>query len=281
MKTLIDSISKNIAAIKGSNLTIEELDFLVEQTNLLHERLVILRYKVYEQKESLDAPIETAVEETEIKETSIPVESDDKDKSPEQKPFDFSLFEEEEEEEEETVLEYGPEKTIEEHSSETSILEEENGIIEETTIKEHEAAVEEGESIMMMNEEETTAIDFSSADEPKEKNDIAASDHPLIAQFRALEKNARIERAIVPIDSLIGSFSLTEKLQFINGLFGGSSEAFASATKQLNDQPNMNAAILELITIAETNSWDFARSAETIDEFMAKLCRRYASNSSF
>ena len=277
MKTLIDSISKNIAAIKGSNLTIEELDFLVEQTNLLHERLVILRYKVYEQKESLDAPIGTAVEETEIKETSIPLESESKDKSPEQKPFDFSLFEEEEE----TVLENGPEKTIEEHSSETSILEEENGIIEETTIKEHEAAVEEGESIMMMNEEETTTIDFSSADEPKEENDIAASDHPLIAQFRALEKNARIERAIVPIDSLIGSFSLTEKLQFINGLFGGSSEAFASATKQLNDQPNMNAAILELITIAETNSWDFARSAETIDEFMAKLCRRYASNPSF
>ena len=276
MKTLIDSISKNIAAIKGSNLTIEELDFLVEQTNLLHERLVILRYKVYEQKESLDAPIETAVEATEIKETSIQLESESKDKSPEQKPFDFSLFEEEEE----TVLENGPEKTIEEHSSETSILEEENGIIEETTIKEHEAAVEEGESIMM-NEEETTAIDFSSADEPKEENDIVASDHPLIAQFRALEKNARIERAIVPIDSLIGSFSLTEKLQFINGLFGGSSEAFASATKQLNDQPNMNAAILDLITIAETNSWDFARSAETIDEFMAKLCRRYASNPSF
>ena len=276
MKTLIDSISKNIAAIKGSNLTIEELDFLVEQTNLLHERLVILRYKVYEQKESLDAPIETAVEATEINETSIPLESESKDKSPEQKPFDFSLFEEEEE----TVLENGPEKTIEEHSSETSILEEENGIIEETTIKEHEAAVEEGESIMM-NEEETTAIDFSSADEPKEENDLVASDHPLIAQFRALEKNARIERAIVPIDSLIGSFSLTEKLQFINGLFGGSSEAFASATKQLNDQPNMNAAILELITIAETNSWDFARSAETIDEFMAKLCRRYASNPSF
>ena len=277
MKTLIDSISKNIAAIKDSNITIEELDFLVEQTNLLHERLVILRYKVYEQKESLDAPIETAVEATEIKETSIQLESESKDKSPEQKPFDFSLFEEEEE----TVLENGPEKTIEEHSSETSILEEENGIIEETTIKEHEAAVEEGESIMMMNEEETTAIDFSSADEPKEENDLVASDHPLIAQFRALEKNARIERAIVPIDSLIGSFSLTEKLQFINGLFGGSSEAFASATKQLNDQPNMNAAILELITIAETNSWDFARSAETIDEFMAKLCRRYASNPSF
>jgi hypothetical protein len=279
MKTLIDSISKNIAAIKGSNLTIEELDFLVEQTSLLHERLVILRYKVYEQKEGLDAPLQTAVEETEIKETSIPVESDNKDKSPEQKSFDLSHYGEEEEEE--TVLENGPEKAIEEHHSEKSNLEEENGIIEEITIKEHDAAVEEGDSIMMMNEEETTTIDFSSADEPKKENDIVASDHPLIAQFRALEKNARIERAIVPIDSLIGSFSLTEKLQFINGLFGGSSEAFASATKQLNDQPNMTAAILELITIAETNSWDFARSAETIDEFMAKLCRRYANNPSF
>ena len=276
MKTLIDSISKNIAAIKESNITIEELDFLVEQTNLLHERLVILRYKVYEQKESLDDPIETVVEATEINETSIPLESDSKDKSPEQKPFDFSLFEEEEE----ALLENDPEKTIEEHYSETTILDEENGIIEEITIKEHSATVEEGDSIIMINKEETTTIAFSSAEEPKLGNDIVAGDHPLIAQFRALEKNARIERAIVPIDSLIGSFSLTEKLQFINGLFGGSSEAFASATKQLNDQPNMTAAILALVNIAETNSWDFAISAETIDEFMAKLCRRYANNPS-
>ncbi len=276
MKTLIDSISKNISAIKGSNITIEELDFLVEQTNLLHERLVILRYKVYEQKESLDAPIESVVEATEINETSIPLESDSKDKSPEQKPFDFSLFEEEEE----ALLENDPEKTIEEHYSETTILDEENGIIEEITIKEHSATVEEGDSIIMINKEETTTIAFSSTEEPQLGNDIVASDHPLIAQFRALEKNARIERAIVPIDSLIGSFSLTEKLQFINGLFGGSSEAFASATKQLNDQPNMTAAILALVNIAETNSWDFAISAETIDEFMAKLCRRYANNPS-
>lgn len=276
MKTLIDSISKNISAIKGSNISIEELDFLVEQTNLLHERLVILRYKVYEQKESLDAPIETVVESTEINETSIPLESDSEDKSPEQKPFDFSLFEEEEE----ALLESEPEKTIEEHYSETTILDEENGIIEETTIKEHSATVEEGDSIIMINKEETTTIAFSSTEEPKLGNDIVASDHPLIAQFRALEKNARIERAIVPVDSLIGSFSLTEKLQFINGLFGGSSEAFASATKQLNDQPNMAAAILALVNIAETNSWDFAISAETIDEFMAKLCRRYANNPS-
>ncbi len=276
MKTLIDSISKNIAALKGSNLTIEELDFLVEQTSLLHERLVILRYKVYEQKESIDAPLKKVVEAKEVTETSIPVESDNKDKSAQQKPFDFSLFEEEEE----ALLENEPEKTIEEHYSETTVLEEENGITEETTIKEHSATVEEGDSIIMINKEETTTIAFSSAEEPKLGNDIVASDHPMIAQFRALEKNARIERAIVPIDSLIGSFSLTEKLQFINGLFGGSSEAFASATKQLNDQPNMTAAILKLITIAETNSWDFARSAETIDEFMAKLCRRYANNPS-
>jgi hypothetical protein len=277
MKTLIDSISKNIAALKGSNLTIEELDFLVEQTSLLHERLVILRYKVYEQKESVDTPLKKVVEAKEVTETSIPVESDNKDKSAEQKPFDFSLFEEEEE----ALLENEPEKTIEEHYSETTVLEEENGIIEETTIIEHSATVEEGDSIMMINKEETTTIAFSSAEEANIGDDIIASDHPLIAQFRALEKNARIERAIVPIDSLIGSFSLTEKLQFINGLFGGSSEAFASATKQLNDQPNMTAAILELITIAETNSWDFARSAETIDEFMAKLCRRYANSPSF
>jgi hypothetical protein len=77
---------------------------------------------------------------------------------------------------------------------------------------------------------------------------------------------------------LAGSFTLTEKLQYINALFGGSSEAFGTAVKNLNEQQNMAGAILVLIGNAESNAWNFVKSFEIIEEFVLKICRRYANS---
>ena len=183
-------------------------------------------------------------------------------------------------EEEEELIAPEDTKTIEEHYSETTIIEEEQGITEEITIKEHAATIEEGDSIMVINKEETTTISYSIDSDSISKNNSVATDHPLILQFRSIDKNLRSERVILPIESLIGSFTLTEKLQFINTLFGGSSEAFGTATKKLNEQLNMAGAILYLVEIAETNSWNFVKSLEIIEEFVLKLCRRYAHSPS-
>jgi hypothetical protein len=290
MKKLISSISMHIKAIEEQDINIEDLDFLVTQCNLLQEQLIILRYKVYEEVAAKNngekspevkssVPAFEAMEETVIETVETPVISETpvieaNDTPPASKPFDFSLFSDEEE----ALLEPESDKTIEEHYSETTTIEDEHGITEETTIKEHAATIEEGDSIIVINKEEVTTISFSNESEERNDQQIVASDHPMIAQFRTMEKNIRGERAILPLESLAGSFTLTEKLQYINALFGGSSEAFGTAVKNLNEQQNMAGAILVLIVNAESNAWNFVKSFEIIEEFVLKICRRYANS---
>ena len=290
MKKLISSISMHIKAIEEQGVNIEDLDFLVTQCNLLQEQLIILRYKVYEEVTAKNngekspelkssVPAFEAIEETVIETVETPLVSETpvieiNDTPPAVKPFDFSLFSDEEE----ALLAPESDKTVEEHYSETTTIEDEHGITEETTIKEHAATIEEGDSIIVINKEEVTTISFSNESEEKNDQHIVASDHPMIAQFRAMEKNIRSERAILPLESLAGSFTLTEKLQYINALFGGSSEAFGTAVKNLNEQQNMAGAILVLIGNAESNAWNFVKSFEIIEEFVLKICRRYANS---
>lgn len=290
MKKLISSISMHIKAIEEQGVNIEDLDFLVTQCNLLQEQLIILRYKVYEEVSAKNngeknpelkgsVPAFEAMEETVIDAVETPIVSetpviDVNDAPPTIKPFDFSLFSDEEE----ALLAPESDKTVEEHYSETTTIEDEHGITEETTIKEHAATIEEGDSIIVINKEEVTTISFSNESEAGNDQHIVASDHPMIAQFRTMEKNIRAERAIIPLESLAGSFTLTEKLQYINALFGGSSEAFGAAVKELNEQQNMAGAILVLIGNAETNAWNFVKSFEIIEEFVLKICRRYANS---
>jgi hypothetical protein len=290
MKKLISSISMHIKAIEEQDINIEDLDFLVTQCNLLQEQLIILRYKVYEEMAAKNngekspevkssVPAFEAIEVTVIETIETPVVSETpvievNDTPPASKPFDFSLFSDEEE----ALLEPESDKTIEEHYSETTTIEDEHGITEETTIKEHAATIEEGDSIIVINKEEVTTISFSNESEERNDQQIVASDHPMIAQFRTMEKNIRGERAILPLESLAGSFTLTEKLQYINALFGGSSEAFGTAVKNLNEQQNMAGAILVLIGNAESNAWNFVKSFEIIEEFVLKICRRYANS---
>jgi len=290
MKKLISSISMHIKAIEEQDINLEDLDFLVTQCNLLQEQLIILRYKVYEEVSAKNngdkspelkssVPAFEAMEETVIDTVETPVVSETpvseiNDTIPPIKPFDFSLFSDEEE----ALLEPESDKTIEEHYSETTTIEDEHGITEETTIKEHAATIEEGDSIIVINKEEVTTISFSNESEERNDQQIVASDHPMIAQFRTMEKNIRGERAILPLESLAGSFTLTEKLQYINALFGGSSEAFGTAVKNLNEQQNMAGAILVLIGNAESNAWNFVKSFEIIEEFVLKICRRYANS---
>ena len=92
-----------------------------------------------------------------------------------------------------------------------------------------------------------------------------------------MEANIRDNRSMFPLESLIGAFTLNEKLQFINELFGGSSEAFTSSVKTLDSQEHMIGAREIIAHIAVQNQWDFENSIDIIDDFMLKICRRYAA----
>ena len=90
-----------------------------------------------------------------------------------------------------------------------------------------------------------------------------------------MEANIRDNRSVYPLDSLIGAFTLNEKLQFINELFDGSSDDFSNNIKQLDQLASMDAARNMLAELAQTFNWD--TESEIVEDFIFKICRRHAA----
>jgi hypothetical protein len=80
----------------------------------------------------------------------------------------------------------------------------------------------------------------------------------------------------MPLETLIGSFTLNERLQFINELFDGSSDLFSSSIKRLDSQADRVSARALVAEFAIANAWDM--DGEVVEDFMLKICSRYAGN---
>lgn len=106
----------------------------------------------------------------------------------------------------------------------------------------------------------------------------ADNEHYLAEKIKKIETNVRQSYSIVPLDTLIGSFSLNEKLQLINELFGGSSDEFSSSIKRLDAQINLVSARSLLAEMAVNHTWDL--ESEITEEFILKICRRFANSTS-
>ena len=106
----------------------------------------------------------------------------------------------------------------------------------------------------------------------------ADNEHYLADKIKKIETNVRQSYSIVPLDTLIGSFSLNEKLQLINELFGGSSDEFSSSIKRLDAQINLVSARSLLAEMAVNHTWDL--ESEITEEFILKICRRFANSTS-
>ena len=97
-----------------------------------------------------------------------------------------------------------------------------------------------------------------------------------------LRSNLKIEKSIaqnyqvMTLETLIGSFTLNERLQFINELFDGSSDLFSSAIKRLDALDNRDSARSVIAEYAAENNWDL--DGEVVEDFMLKICSRYAAN---
>jgi hypothetical protein len=93
-------------------------------------------------------------------------------------------------------------------------------------------------------------------------------------KFNQVDSNLASQFGVVRIDTLIGSFGLNERLQFINELFDGSSENFSNAIKTLDILSSKDIARTKVAEFAVTNNWDV--ESDTVVEFMQKIIRRYA-----
>ena len=278
IKTILGHLQSGVEKLESGHLSPEDMELLVEDAKELYERMVILRYKIYETNVLgvKEAVISASIRHTEI-ETPIDLFGSIDEPTPEpafevtfasgqSDELNAAVFndelEEEQIEEQEVEEEHIEEQEVEE---EEQIEEQEEEHIEE----EQEERIEEKEEEPIDDEEEEL-IEHAA---PSNWEPEFSGDQPI--WMAEMEANIRDNRSVFPLESLIGAFTLNEKLQFINELFDGSSDDFSSNVKQLDQLASIDAARNMIAELADTYTWD--TDSEIVEDFMYKICRRYAT----
>jgi hypothetical protein len=324
MKELISAIQSLLVKVEEGNISQTEMEQLVADARELNERLIVLRYKVYEQgifevqptvdpEVEIELPeIDLTIEIDDLPEETPPNQSIEEDKvSPEiielqfsentelntEKELKVDLFsseipteelsvelnfdEEQEQEENEQVEEeeQQEEQIIEENTTITSSYDEETHVETQEITHHQTSVIETEESTTLIETEEKITI--TNIESPIEENEasqvetpIASGDSETESKLKSIEKSLRINYSIVPMETLIGSFTLNERLQFINELFEGSSDSFSTAVKKLDALDGLDSARSVVSEFASTNNWDL--ESEIVEDFLVKICRRYA-----
>lgn len=272
IKTILGHLQNGVDKLESGQLIPEDMELLVEDAKELYERLIILRYKIYETNVlGVNEPVISAsLRQPEI-ETPIDLFGALTDPSPEPE-FEVTFASGEDEVVEDLV--------------EDSVEEIEDDIMEEEEIIEEEEDLEEE-----VNEDDTEANMEQDAQQEEELEEAVFEDEPVIEEpaqpwepqfsndqpiwMAEMEANIRDNRSVYPLDSLIGAFTLNEKLQFINELFDGSSDDFSNNIKQLDQLASMDAARNMLAELAQTFNWD--TESEIVEDFIFKICRRHAA----
>lgn len=299
IKTILGHLESGLEKLESGQLSPEDMELLVEDAKELYERMVIMRYKIYETNVlGVSAPVVSAsIRQPEI-ETPIDLfGAIDLGSEPE---FEVTFANEDPIIEEEKVS-YPIELDDEEETEEEEVIE--NSFASDDELEEEDEQEEEGSFLdqdeSSLSEELVEATEFNNSDILEEEEDEEVQNvnpEPFIEetpievpqtnyepQFSAdqpiwmaeMEANIRDNRSIFPLETLAGAFTLNEKLQFINELFDGSSDDFSSSVKQLDQLANMDAARNMLAELSQSFNWD--TESEIVEDFLYKICRRHAA----
>ena len=237
-KSHIKDVQELVEKLENGTLGLDELVKLEELTRNLHERSVILKYKAFEEQaipKSIDIDMIDEIEEEELETPE------------EEQEIDFSMFGE------------GPMDEISEE-----ITEDNTDVTEVTEPEPEPQSNPEPEMVEVKVENETELVEEETTKQDQEFWErIQSEEHSLSSQFEESK-----------LETLVGAFSLNEKLRFINELFDGSSELFSEAIKVLDAFDSINQASGCFSEFATEYNWD--PEDEAVVEFMTFVRRRYA-----
>jgi len=275
MKELVSAIENGLKKISKGNITLIELEETLASSRELYERLLIVRYKVYEN--SILANEES--EELEIVDKETEVKKEEETNPDENKDIEIIFEEETNDIAEDSIIRFDLfatpeiESEVEEDEVLPEVEKEIEQSIEEEVLPEIEIKEEELVEENLDSEEEIENTANDSAETSKEITEDASS---LFPKLMKIEKSITQNYQVMTLETLIGSFTLNERLQFINELFDGSSDLFSSAIKRLDALDNRDSARSVIAEYAAKNNWDL--DGEVVEDFMLKICSRYAAN---
>jgi hypothetical protein len=152
----------------------------------------------------------------------------------------------------------------------SEIIDETSEILE-NEMEEEDLDEEEEQSEAFVSSEEYSTEPYLKVTEITSENNNINSIHSSLLQ---ISSKVASPAGMMKLDTLIGSFGLNERLQYINELFEGSSEGFSEAIKAIDHSGDFNQAIEKIAGFANQHHWDL--ESETVEDFIAKVKRRHA-----
>lgn len=219
---LIDQLNNKLKELNEGNLEIGQVESMVENSKELYERLVVLRYKVYEKYgDPTEADIKKVEEET---------------------PFDFTDLSEPEQQIEEpiTVAEKKeiPAEPIQEEKESIDISHDIQPGFDFTAEPEEEKALSLHEKIESTEE--------SLHDKLKIDED---------------ELSLRKQLQNTPIKDIKSEITIARRFEYISILFNGDSDAYDKAIEDLNSCSDASQARIKLNEYSTTYEWDLENKA--------------------
>lgn len=246
---LIKDLSDRIEDLNNGNLSIDELDDLVESGKSLYEHLVILRHLAFEKHEKSEQIEDVRPEEEAINELENPSEESIPELS-----FDLTGEAEPKQEEEENL-----------HFDFTQVSEEpENEKVEESM---NELTEEETPAPISFEQDKPNdkgTTNFTSEDESNSLNDAFKKEDELSLR-KKLQNTA--------ISDIKTHISIAKKFEYISSLFNGDSDAYDEAIDFLNSCATGEDARLKLNEYTTQYSWDL--EDKSIIKFIELVERRY------
>jgi hypothetical protein len=288
MKSKVNELVDGVSKIENGTITLTELEITVNNARDLYEKLIVIRHKVYEQSILETPSYDLSLVEVDL--TDLPTDAVSAEPVSNLSEDNSIHFQEEETvvEAEETNDDTLFEIEVNENESLNPSIEVENTAVSwEMNSDEQEEQIDESNEpmsfenddlegeITTVNPVEETIQPSTIPTEPivEENSDEVSGEW--ISKLRTMESQLTDSFVMSKLDTLIGSFGLNERLQFINELFEGSSEAFSDAVKILDARTGMDTAREKIAEFAQSNNWNDA-DPETVSDFLAKIKRRYA-----
>ncbi len=288
MKSKVNELVDGVSKIENGTITLTELEITVNNARDLYEKLIVIRHKVYEQSILETPSYDLSLVEVDL--TDLPTDAVSAEPVSNLSEDNSIHFQEEETvvEAEETNDDTLFEIEVNENESLNPSIEVENTAVSwEMNSDEQEEQIDESNEpmsfenddlegeITTVNPVEETIQPSTIPTEPIVEEKSAEVSGEWISKLRTMESQLTDSFVMSKLDTLIGSFGLNERLQFINELFEGSSEAFSDAVKILDARTGMDTAREKIAEFAQSNNWNDA-DPETVSDFLAKIKRRYA-----
>lgn len=303
---IVKAIENHFTSMQTGKMSMGDLELLVEQARELYERVVVLRFKAYEEKvfgeakevlsETTEAnTLEALEEEQEVlpQDESFELEATPEivDIQVEGEPvFDFSLFDEPVSETQES---HSNDEVIEIETQATNEYLEDEAAPEEITFEQEDENTPLPLEEPSFSQEEAHAVEFTneihSFDETPAHEEIENAVEPEAAPEQARYEsdkedifynilnagdNSLASRLMQSrLDTLVGSFGFNEKFQCIQDLFKGSSDDFNQAIDVLDNMHSFDEAKEQLQYYVRLNNWDL--NSEITAEFVRKIERRF------